>query len=116
MSFITLQSRLPDPPQRGKTLPTCTPGACRSTVPPTAHLDRQAVEQLFGVGERRARHQRRQRHRGVSLCLIERLEDEGCGGPYRDAITLRPGDMWVVFEGAPALAARMLELAPCDEE
>ena len=51
----------------------------------------------------------------VSRCaLIESLEDVGevgCGRPYSEAITLKPGEMRVVFDGAVGLAARMLELA-----
>ncbi len=33
-----------------------------------------------------------------------------CGGPYSDAITLKPGESGVVFDGAVDLAARILEL------
>ena len=50
----------------------------------------------------------------VSRCaLIKRLEDVGevgCGGPYSEAIMLKPGEMRVVFDGVLALAARILEL------
>ena len=59
-----------------------------------SHVDRLAVEKLFGVGERRAWV----------------LKDVGCGGPYREAIPLRPGEMQVVSEQPLALAARMLAL------